>query len=152
MQYYKIVGSRSARDTAPPQPISGWETFLRDGQGYLKSAVGAHGKRRKVFTADILYNMAAMAIEKFFMAALMRHGTMPMNHTMADMMLAMEQNFPHAVSDIREAVLALDTYQQICDPWTYTIDPPGMKEIPGMLELAERVRELVADELVAECA
>lgn len=152
MQYYKIVGSSSQETAAMPRPIDGWKTFLRDGEGYLRTALGAYRKGKRVFTAEILYNMVAMAIEKFFMAALMRHGTMPMNHTMVDMMTAMEQTFPYAIVEIREAIIRLDTYQQICDPWTYTIDPPDMDEIPGMLRLAEEVRALVADELAARSA
>lgn len=152
MQYYKIVGNSGSQGEVAPQPIDGWETFLREGQGYLRTAVNAHQKQKRVFTAEILYNMVAMAIEKFFMAALMRHGTMPMNHTMVDMMIAMEQTFPHAVTEIREAVIALDTYQQICDPWTYTMDPPEMAEIPSMLQLAEQIHVLVANELLAQSA
>ena len=149
MQYYKIGGTASREAAPPPRPIHGWETFLRDGEGYLRTAVNAHKKQKKVFTPEILYNMFAMAMEKFFMAALMRHGTMPMNHTMIDMMTAMEQTFPRAVADIRDAVIALDKYQQICDPFECTIDPPHVSEIPAMLELAERVHELVVDELTA---
>ena len=152
MQYYKIGGTQSSRNDAASQSIHGWETFLRDGEGYLGTAVGAHKKHKTAFTPEILYNVVAMAIEKFFMAALMHHGTMPLNHTMIDMIIAMEQTFPHAVADIREAVIALDTYQQICDPYEYTIEPPNMDEIPAILELAERVHKLVADELVAQSA
>lgn len=81
MQYYKIVGNSESQGAVAPQPIDGWETFLGDGEGYLRTAVNAHQKQKKVFTAEILYNMVAMAIEKLCMAALMRHGTMPMNHS-----------------------------------------------------------------------
>lgn len=135
-------------DLQPMQEISGWEEFLQDGEGYLKTAVGAHERRKDIFTSEILYNIIAMAIEKFVMAALMRYGTMPYNHTMGDLVEAIEQTFPDAMGDIREKLLELDKYQEICDLDTYNISPPTMEEIPAMLELAERLKALVVQELL----
>ena len=112
-------------DLKNAQPILGWQDFLYDGEGYLKTAVGAHAKRRQVFTAEILYNLVAMAIEKFVMAALMRHGAMPYNHTMRDLVEAMEATFPGAINDIREGLLQLDAFQQICDLDGFSITSPG---------------------------
>ena len=72
MQYYSIVAPRELRgeggpDQKPPRPthppIEGWESFLQDGEGYLKTALAAHEKRNRVFTPEILFNVAAMAIE-----------------------------------------------------------------------------------------
>ena len=130
-------------DLKNAQPILGWQDFLYDGEGYLKTAVGAHAKRRQVFTAEILYNLVAMAIEKFVMAALMRHGAMPYNHTMRDLVEAMEATFPGAINDIREGLLQLDAFQQICDLDGFSITSPGMEKIPAMLHLAGRVQALV---------
>lgn len=131
------------------QPIQGWEEFLEDGKGYLSTATGAYLNSNMVFTPDILYNLVAMAIEKFVMAALMRQGTMPYNHTMIDLVEAMEVTFPHAIDDIREGLLKLDTYQDICDPYEFTIVTPELEEIPGMLRLADRLQQLVENELSA---
>ncbi len=124
-------------------PIQGWKEFLKDGNGYLRTATGAFYSGNKTFTPDILYNLVAMSIEKFVMAALMRHGTMPYNHTMADLVEAMEETFPHAIDDIREDLLNLDTYQDICDPYDFTIVTPAVHEIPGMLGLAKKLQQLV---------
>ena len=129
------------------QPIEGWQEFLKDGNGYLGTAKSAYKNGNSRFTPEILYNLVAMAIEKFVMAALMRHGTMPYNHTMADLVEAMEMTFPHAVEDIRDGLLRLDTYQDICDPYDFTIIAPALEEIPGMLGHAERLQTLVTDEL-----
>ncbi|HER63366.1 MAG TPA: hypothetical protein ENO11_05250 [Desulfobacteraceae bacterium] len=129
------------------RPIQGWQEFLEAGNRYLRTAKGAYINRRKIFTAGILYNIIAMAVEKFVMAALMRHGTMPYNHTMADLVEAMEETFPGALADIREGLLHLDTYQDICDPWEFTIIEPTMDDIQAMLDLAEKLRELVRNDL-----
>ncbi|MCL7486725.1 MAG: hypothetical protein M8357_00940 [Desulfobulbaceae bacterium] len=130
------------------RPIQGWHEFLEAGNRYLHTAKGAYSNRRRIFTAPILYNIIAMAVEKFVMAALMRHGTMPYNHTMVDLVEAMEETFPGAIADIREGLLHLDTYQDICDPWEFTIIEPAMDDIQAMLELAEKLQELVKNDLI----
>ena len=131
--------------------INGWEEFFGDGNRYLRTASAAFTNRKEIFTPEILYNIIAMAIEKFVMAALMHHGTMPYNHTMADLVEAMEETFPDAIADIREGLLNLDKYQEICDPYEFTILPPSRNEIPAMLELARRLQELVKTGLAGKC-
>lgn len=128
-------------------PIQGWHDFLEDGKGFLSTATGAFNSANAIFTRDILYNLVAMSIEKFVMAALMRYGTMPYNHTMVDLVEAMEETFPHAIDDIREGLLKLDTYQDICDPYEFTIITPAPEEIPEMLALANKLQQLVECEL-----
>lgn len=134
----------------PAQPITGWQDFRRDGNGYLNTAVGAITKHREVFTPSILYNLIAMAIEKFVMAALMRYGAMPYNHTMADLAEAMEETFPGAVADLRDDLLRLDSYQEICDLEGFSIAPPAMDKIPAMLDLAIRVKNLITERILTD--
>ena len=132
-------------DIRPMPEISGWQEFLRQGEGYLKTASGGYARRRKIFTPEILYNLVAMAIEKFAMAALMRHGALPYNHTMADLVEAMDALFPDAIDELREGLLALDRYQEICALDSYSIRPPSTEEVPAMLELARRLKQLLDD-------
>lgn len=125
------------------QPVPGWRKFLEDGRDFLATAAAAYAGRKKVFTPEILYNIIAMAIEKFVMAALMRQGTMPCNHTMADLVEAVEEILPGVLGEIREGLLHLDTYQDICDPDDFALNPPDMEDIPGMLDLAGRLQSMV---------
>ncbi|HEB49790.1 MAG TPA: hypothetical protein ENI89_04195 [Desulfobulbus sp.] len=130
-------------DIRPMPEISGWEEFLEQGEGYLKTATRGYAGRRKIFTPEILYNLIAMAIEKFVMAALMRQGSLPCNHTMADLVEAMEALFPDLIAEFREDLLALDRYQEICALDTFHIRPPSMDEIPAMLDLARHLRNIL---------
>jgi hypothetical protein len=123
--------------------ISGWEEFLREGEAYLKTGHGAHARRKKAFTPEILYNIIAMAIEKLAMAALMRRGALPYNHTMADLVEALEWVAPAEIAELKAELLGLDRYQEICDVDAFKIRPPGPEEIPAMLALAEELRQLV---------
>jgi hypothetical protein len=80
---------------------------------------------------------------------LMCQGKMPNNHTMKDLVEAMDEAFPGAMSGIREGLLNLDQYQEICDVDTFNITGPAMEEIPVMLDLASRLRDLVEQQLLA---
>jgi hypothetical protein len=134
-------------DLKPIRPIQGWEEFWRDGQGFLRTATAAHRGRKSVFTPEILYNIIAMAIEKFVMAALMSYGALPYNHTMKDLVNAMEETFPGAVNDIRERLIELDHYQEICALDAFAVIAPAREEIPAMLELGSRMQELVMERI-----
>lgn len=136
-------------DLKKAQPISGWEDFWGEGKAFLKTASAAYAQQKKAFTTVILYNIVAMAIEKFVMTALMCEGKLPYNHTMKDLVEAMEEAFPGAMSDIREGLLQLDQYQEICDLDTFNIAGPAMAEIPLMLDLAGRLQDLVEQQLLA---
>jgi len=125
------------------QAIKGWEEYLREGDQYLTTARNAFAGQRHAFTAEILYNVIAMAIEKLVMGALMQSGNLPYNHTMRDLAEAMEEHFPGRLGGIRDRLLALDAYQEICDLDTYSRKPPTMEEIPAMLGLAMELQEVV---------
>ena len=134
----------------PVQPIQGWQEFLEDGSGFLATAMSAYKNGKKAYTAGILYNLVAMAIEKFVMAALMKRGTMPYNHTMKDFVEAMEETYPDAITDIRTELLQLDTYQDICDLEGFSIAPPEMEEIPAMIVLAGKMQSLAIRKITVD--
>ena len=139
-------------DIRAAQPISGWEDFLQEGEAYLQTASGAHAHGRRAFTPVILYNIIAMAIEKSVMAVLMKHGALPYNHTMVDLVFAMDDLFPEYIAAIRDDLLALDSYQEICDVDGFSITPPAPDKIPAMLSLAHALQELVHTKIREVCA
>jgi HEPN domain-containing protein len=138
-----ILSVKDKKRISSARSIEEWEDYLKDGESYLKTAAGAFEKQKNAFTPEILYNIIAMAIEKFIMAVLMRHGELPYNHTMRDLVEAMDTAFPAAIDELREGLLRMDGYQEICDLYGFTIVPPESSEIPGMLNTAEKLRRLV---------
>lgn len=121
--------------------IKGWEEYLREGKQYLRTATNAFAKRQNVFTAEILYNLIAIAIEKLVMGALMKNGKLPYNHTMHDLVDAMEEHLPGKLQGLQERLISLDAYQEICHLDTYNRNPPNMDEIPGILSLAQDLQK-----------
>lgn len=123
-------------------PITGWQEFLKEGNQFLVTASNGYAKRKQVFTSEILYNLVGMGIEKLIMALLMKSGNLPYNHTMHDLVEAMEEFLPGQLTGQADELKALDTYQEICDIESYNITPPTMDEVAKMLELAREVQSI----------
>jgi len=128
--------------SAEPESIQGWDEYLHEGDAFLRTGLAAHEKGKQAFTPEILYNIVAMTIEKHVMTSLMYKGELPYNHTMGDLVAAMEAVFPEAIAEIKGSLLDLDRYQEICDVDTFNIIPPTAEEIPQMLALAVKMQAL----------
>ena len=124
-----------------PQAIDDWEQYRLEGHQYLNLAQSAFVNKNKAFTAEIIYNLMAMGIEKLVMASLMEIGRLPYNHTMHDLVAALEQWLPEAIRDLEEQVRDLDRYQDMCDPYNCTIRVPNRSEIKTMLGLARQLEQ-----------
>jgi len=124
-----------------PQAIDDWQQYKLAGQQFLNLAETAFRKKKKAFTTEILYNLIAMAIEKLVMGGLMEIGRLPDNHTMHDLVAALAQWLPDTVRGMEHSLCALDSYQDICDPYACTIKSPTMTEIETMLGLARQLEK-----------
>lgn len=123
--------------------IEGWENFLHEGEALLHTGIAAYTKKRKAFSPEALYNIAVMAIEKLVMTALMQRGVLPANHAIGDLVEALDGLFSDRMDGLRDDLLSLDHYQQLCDMETFFIRPPAREEIPAVLALAEKMKEFV---------
>ncbi|MDR2641362.1 MAG: hypothetical protein LBC74_01055 [Planctomycetaceae bacterium] len=123
-----------------------WNTFFEDGCNLHKTAKGAVQKP-KIFTPEIIQNIAAMAIEKYFMAIFTKRGFLPLNHTMTDLVsTAISISLP-IKPDLMETLHYMDQLQQICSLDTFKITPPTQSDIPRFLKATADVAELAAKEL-----
>lgn len=126
---------------------NGYKSFLEEGNKYLKTARGGV-KRPAVFTAEILYNIIGLAIEKHIMAALMANGQLADNHTFTDLIDATKQ-----IGEIDEAIAdqlrKFESYQNICPVFAgyHRTEPPD-EAIPEMIATAEAV-QLWAEKMIA---
>ena len=125
------------------EPITGWQEFLKEGNQFLSTARNAYANKREAFTAEVLYNLVAMAIEKLIMALLMKNGNLPYNHTMHDLVAAMDEFLPEVLEGLGDKLKALDAFQEICDKENYTIITPSMSEVSRMIDLAEEVQTII---------
>ena len=123
------------------QSIDDWQEYKVEGRQFLQLAETAFQKKTKAFTTEILYNLIAMAIEKLVMSALMEIGRLPYNHTMNDLVDALEEWMPEAIRGLEGPIRQLDSYQDICDPYVCSIKIPTVEEINMMLGLARQLEQ-----------
>lgn len=128
--------------------ITDWRQYLKEGDQYLSTAVGAAARRSKVFTPEILYNVTAMAIEKMIMGYLMSRGDLADNHTMRDLLDAVERN-AGPQPELGAKLRYLDGYQEICDLDTYKRVAPAPEDIPEILAIGQMVKAFVEERIPA---
>ena len=129
--------------------IDNWQDYLRDGEQFLKTADGAYRKKAKAFTPDTLYNLTCMAIEKLIMAFLMKNGDLAENHTMGDLLFALERHLGH-IPELAEKLRYLDTFQEICDLESYTVVIPTEDDIVRFLDIGREIKELLHPHLASQ--
>jgi len=125
--------------------LADWETFYKDGKHFHQTAQGSV-RRPEVFTPSIIENIAAMSIEKYFMAFFMHRGSLPRNHTLLDL-VEEAQKLISMDPVLVESLKYMDSLQRICSVFEYTIIPPSQSDVPRFLETLDAVARLVGPEL-----
>lgn len=129
-----------------PIQIDDWRIYRRDGEQFLHTAQAAHAKRKKTFTAETLYNLTCMGIEKLIMAFLMNRGVLAENHTMHDLARALG-NHLDAGSNVDNGLRYLDSFQEICDPDEIHLRRPDKEDIQRILDIGSEIHELLTPHL-----
>ena len=126
--------------------ITNWQEYRRDGEQFLHTAMMARKKNKKHFTPEILYNLTGMAIEKLIMAYLMKNGDLADNHTMGDLLTALER---HAGSqpELAEKLHYLDSFQEICDLEAYSVKIPTQEDTEVILAIGQKISDFLAPHL-----
>ena len=120
--------------------IDNWRDYQGEGEQFLHTAQAAHKKKKKAFSPDTIYNLTCMGIEKLIMAFLMKNGDLAENHTMGDLLRALEKHLgkiPKLTTDLTY----LDTFQEICDLENYTIKIPGQDDLAIILSIGEDIQK-----------
>lgn len=129
--------------------IDNWQDYLRDGEQFLSTAVGAYEKGKKTFNPEALYNITAMAIEKFIMAFLMTRGDLAENHTMVDLAFALERH-TGPLPELWEKLRYLDSFQDICDLESSHYTQPTEKQMAVIIDTGKEVKQLLQPFLYTE--
>ena len=108
--------------------ITDWHKFQRDGEQFLQTAHAAFMKKSKGFSPEVIYNLTCMGIEKLIMAFLMQRGDLAENHTMADLLRALEKHLG-IHHELKKKLHFLDSFQEICDLETYVVKKPSGQDV-----------------------
>ena len=122
--------------------IDNWRDYRRDGEQFLRTAQGAYNKKKKTFSTDTLYNLTCMAIEKLIMAFLMKNGDLAENHTMGDLLRALQLHLG-AIPELADKLLYMNDFQEICSLEHFTIRIPSEEDVIRFLAIGEEVRAVL---------
>ncbi len=125
-----------------------WYTFYQDGVKLHKTTKGSI-KRPEIFTPVIVENLAAMSIEKYFMAIFMSKDRLPANHTLQDLYTE-AQTFMALDPSLVEILEYMNSLQQICSVLAPTIIPAQEEDIPKFIQAVDMVAALANKELEIE--
>lgn len=103
----------------------------------------ASGEKKK-FSPSIRYNLLGMAFEKFVMAILIDHGTLPDNHTFSDLLDGLEKVVP-IEQDMKKTILRLESAQQICsftDCFQRELDEQDLVIMKNVMEKVKGLAEV----------
>lgn len=114
-----------------------WMDYFRQGIQYRNAAEGSL-KRPEIFKPDIIYNLAAMAIEKILMAAFIINGNLPYSHTLSAMGSAAK-----GILTLDDKLLLdmdrMDSMQMICHTETASYEEMKYDDVPFFLDVMRRI-------------
>ncbi|MDR2344344.1 MAG: hypothetical protein LBD86_07430 [Spirochaetaceae bacterium] len=127
-----------------------WEEFLEEGRGFHRAALGGL-KRPGVFTPALIQNIAAMGIEKYFMAIFSRRGLLPRNHAMRDLVEEARAFMP-LPETLEASLLYFDSLQNICSMDSFRITKPSDGDVERFVEAINQVAALAERETGSRAA
>lgn len=126
--------------------ISDWHLYQRDGEQFLQTSRGAHAKNRKSFSPEAIYNLTCMGIEKLIMAFLMKRGDLAENHTMGDLLYALERHLDNT-AEVAEDLRYLDSFQEICDLESYVVNIPTPEDLTRIVSCGRHIQDFLSPHL-----
>lgn len=126
----------------PGNSIPEWRKYFRDGSQYAVTAEKGM-KNMKKFTPEILFNIIAMAIEKYIMAVMLKKGNLPEGHTLTDLIHALGK-ITMINSSIKEDIKFMESFQEICSIDECKYVKPDKDAICRMLNVCSQIEKLAA--------
>ncbi len=130
-----------------PTALTDWTSFRTDGEQLLAAATGGR-KRPAVFAPPITFNLAAMAIENLSMAILAQRGDLADNHTIRDLVHALERHVT-LPAELRADLLDLERFEDLCPIAPIDHDPITAADVPRILATARAFRAFAVEQFEA---
>jgi hypothetical protein len=119
------------------QSIVGWQAHIMDGRKYLKTASNGLS-RPAVFNNELIFQLAAMAIEKLIVGVSQYHHQMPFDHTLSGLVeglapiCAME-------TDLADRIKVIEQIDDMCSLAPVLRSAPSDMDIQQILDVGRQV-------------
>ncbi|BBO71068.1 hypothetical protein DSCA_49980 [Desulfosarcina alkanivorans] len=132
------------------QPIPGWRVHIMDGRKYLKTATRGQS-RPAVFNNELIFQLAAMAIEKMMVGVSQYHHQMPFDHTLSGLTKALSPVCPMD-PELADRIRAIERMDDMCSLTPVQRSGPSDTAIRSILDIGRQVagfaeRHLPLDDL-----
>lgn len=121
----------------PIQSITGWHEHILAGSKYLKTATNGRS-RSGVFNNELIFQLAAMAIENFIVGVSQYHRQMPVDHTLSGLVEALSPVCPME-AELADRIKAIEQIDDMCALTPVHRSVPSDMAIHGILEVGRQV-------------
>jgi hypothetical protein len=125
--------------------ISAWHDPLREGLQYLATA-GSGLNRRAVFTNEVIFQLAAMGVERIIVGVCQYFGGMPSDHTLSGLVDALAEVCP-LDAELADLIKRIEAIDDMCTLTPWRRSPPGDIDVEMVLlaghEMAAFARQQV---------
>jgi hypothetical protein len=119
------------------QSITGWRAHIRDGRKYLKTAANARS-RPAVFNNELIFQLAAMAIEKLMVGVSQYHHQMPFDHTLSGLIDALSPVCP-LDPELADRIKAVERMDDMCSLTPVLRSAPSDAAVRSILDVGRQV-------------
>jgi hypothetical protein len=123
------------------QSISGWQDFIQAGREYLKTASNGVS-RPEVFNNELVFQLAAMAIEKLIVGLAHYHHQMPVDNTLSGLVESLLAVCP-LDPEMAERIRQIEAIDDMCALTVEHREPPGDDAIREILAVGKKVADFV---------
>jgi len=104
------------------QSITGWDDHIAAGRKYLKTADNGRS-RPSVFNNELIFQLAAMAIEKLIVGVSQYHRQAPVDHTLSGLVEGLEAVCPME-ADLAGRIRRIEAMDDMCSLSVVHRQPP----------------------------
>jgi hypothetical protein len=119
------------------QSITGWQSHIQDGRKYLKTATNGQS-RPAVFNNELIFQLAAMAIEKLMVGVSHYHHQMPFDHTLSGLIDALSPVCPME-PELADRIKAVERMDDMCSLTPVLRSAPGDTAVRDILDVGRQV-------------
>lgn len=123
------------------QSITGWSDHILDGRKYLQTATKGV-KRPAVFNNELVFQLAAMGIEKLIVGVSQYHRQMPVDHTLSGLVEGLLEVCPME-AELVSRIKAVESMDDMCALTVAHRQPPGDAQIEETLAVGKAVVRFV---------
>jgi hypothetical protein len=123
------------------QSITGWNDHILAGRKYLNTATKGL-KRPTVFNNELIFQLAAMGIEKLIVGVSQYHRQMPVDHTLSGLVEGLAAVCPMD-AELVDRIKGVESIDDMCALTVAHRQPPGDAEIEETLAVGNAVVRFV---------